>query len=110
MSGYNAAGFRSLLAAVIDRALGDLKGAGPPCRKVETDRAMAYILSDTCEAWCLELDIDYRTVRKKAAALYRLVLDKEQGIKPHRAYRKRTGVFPHGKALENPTAVPTGGL
>jgi len=75
MSGYNANGFRSLLAAVIDRAIDDIKGAGPPCRKVETDRAMAFILSENCEMYCLELGIDYQAVREKAAALYQRFLE-----------------------------------
>jgi hypothetical protein len=72
--GNNAEGFRVLMAAVIDRAIGDLKGAGPPCRKAETDRAMAFILSGTCEEWCMELETDYRAIREEAAALYRRFL------------------------------------
>jgi hypothetical protein len=84
VSHYNANGFRALLAAVIDRAIGDLKGAGPPCRKIETDRAMAFILSDTCEAYCLELGMDCQTVREKAAALYRQCLEREEPETPPR--------------------------
>jgi hypothetical protein len=64
------AAYHSLIAAVIDRAIDDLKGIGPKCRKKEKDRAMAFVLSDTCEVYCLELEIDYRTIREKAAALY----------------------------------------
>jgi hypothetical protein len=58
----------SLIAAVINRAIDDLKD--PNCRRAEIDRAMAFILSDTCERYCLELEIDYEAVRKKAAGLY----------------------------------------
>ena len=68
---------RALLAAVINRAVDDLKGIGPKCRKSETDQAMAFILSECCECWCLELDIDYRTIREKAASLYRRIVEKE---------------------------------
>jgi hypothetical protein len=78
-----AACYRSLIAAVIDRAIDDLKETGPRCRKIETDRAMAFILSDTCEAYCLELEIDCGTIREKAAALYRKVIAKEE--KPRKA-------------------------
>ena len=69
------AGFRALIVAVIDRAVNDLKGIGPKCHKGETDRAMAFVLSDVCEAWCLELDIDYRSIRETAATLYRESLE-----------------------------------
>ena len=70
--------FHSLLAAVISRAIEDLKEAGPRCGSKEPDRAMAFILSETCEAYCLELQIDYEAIREKAAALYRLILKKEK--------------------------------
>jgi hypothetical protein len=73
---YGIAGsFRALMAAVIDRAMSDLKGLGPRCRAIETDRAMAFVLSSDCEIWCLELGIDYETIRKQAAALYRRFLE-----------------------------------
>jgi len=67
--------YRALLAAVINRAMDDLKGAEPYCSAKETDRAMAFVLSENCEAWCLELDIDYEAVKEKAAALYRRFLE-----------------------------------
>ena len=86
----NAANLHSLLAAVIDRAIADIKGAGPRCHRAEPDRAMQFILSDTCEAWCLELCIDYEMIKEKAASLYRRVLAKEQPIKPHTAKPRRT--------------------
>ena len=75
MSAYTADGHRALIAAVIDRAIDDLKGMGPPCKRIERDRAMAFILGADCEAWCLELDIDHEAVKEKAAALYRRLLD-----------------------------------
>jgi len=75
--------YNSLIAAVIERAIADLKGTGLRCRKIETDRAMAFILSDDCEAYCLELNIDCEMIREKAAALYRNVIAKEG--KPRKA-------------------------
>jgi len=74
--------YRSLIAAVIDRAIDDLKETGLRCGRKDTDRAMAFILSDTCEAYCLELEIDCGTIREKAAALYRKIIAKE---KPRKA-------------------------
>jgi hypothetical protein len=71
------AAYRALIAAVIDCAIDDLKGKGLLCRKIDTDRAMAFILSDVCEAYCLELGIDYEAIREKAAALYRKIIAKE---------------------------------
>jgi hypothetical protein len=76
--------YRALIAAVITRAIDDLKGTDPLCQKNDIDRAMAFILSDDCEAYCLELDIDYEAIRKKAAALYRQVLEKEPERKPRK--------------------------
>ena len=69
--------YHSLIAAVIERAVGDLKGTGPDSSRKEKDRAMAFILSNTCEAYCLELGVDYEAVREKAAALYRQITAKE---------------------------------
>jgi hypothetical protein len=71
------AAYHSLIAAVINRAIEDLKEAGPRCRKIETDRAMAFILSDDCEDYCLELGVGYEVVREKAAALYRKIIAKK---------------------------------
>jgi len=71
-----AACYRSLIAAIIGRAIDDLKENGPRCRSVETDHAMVFILSDTCEGYCLELEIDIEAVREMAAALYRKVIAK----------------------------------
>jgi hypothetical protein len=73
-----AAAYHSLIAAVINRAVDDLKGIGPPCREKEIDRAMAFVLSDRCEAYCLELGIDYETIKEKAASLYQQIIAKEE--------------------------------
>jgi len=62
--------YRALMAAVIERAIADLKGTGLRCRKNETDNAMAFILSETCEAWCLELKVDCERIREKAVGFY----------------------------------------
>jgi len=81
------AAYHSLMAAVIDRAIADLKGIGPKCRKAETDQAMAFVLSDTCEAYCLELNIDCEMIREKAAALYQKIITKEKP--PRKPYGQR---------------------
>jgi hypothetical protein len=72
-----AAGYHALMAAVIDRAMLDLKGIGPKCRAVETDRAMAFILGEDCETFCLELGIDHEAVKGKAAALYQRIVEND---------------------------------
>ena len=64
------AAYHSLIAAIIERAIDDLKGTDSYCGKKETDHAMAFILSVTCETWCLELGADYETIRDKASTLY----------------------------------------
>jgi hypothetical protein len=76
--------YRSLTAAVIERAIDDLRGNGPKGTLHDTDYAMAFILSETCEAWCLELKIDYERIREKAVGLYQRIIaetDQETGRK-----------------------------
>jgi hypothetical protein len=68
--------YRFLMAAVIDRAIDDLRGKGPECPRKEVDNAMAFILSETCEAYCLELKIDCERVRKKAVGFYQRFIAK----------------------------------
>jgi hypothetical protein len=84
--------FRGLMAAVINRALADLEknntammGASGHVR----DEAMAWINSPECEAFCHALDADYRTIREKAASLYRRFLEKAEGCE--KASRAHTG-------------------
>jgi plasmid stabilization system protein ParE len=104
--------YHSLIAAVIERAIADLKGSGPRCRKIETDRAMVFVLSDDCEAWCLELGIDCEVIREKAAALYRKIIRKEA---PETGRKKRLGrplkVIKHGNTRQSPgspVSLPAG--
>jgi hypothetical protein len=94
-----AINFHSLIAAVIDRAILDLKRTGPKCHPKEIDQAMAFILSDCCEGWCLELEIDYRTIRETAAGLYRRAIETET-TKP-RKYRKRLPCNPPLNRFQN---------
>jgi hypothetical protein len=68
------------MAAVINRALEDLWGHYK-ARPIETDRAMAFILGDDCEAYCLALDVDYPAIQKQAAALYREFIVREESKK-----------------------------
>jgi len=72
--------YRFLMAAVIDRAIADLKGTGLRCRKKETDQAMAFILSENCEAWCMDLNVDYERIREKAVELYQRFIAKTDQI------------------------------
>ena len=76
--------YNSLLAAVINRAIDDLKETGPRCPRKEADRAMAFVLSDTCEAYCLELGIDHEAIKEKAAALYREIIARENAPRTER--------------------------
>jgi hypothetical protein len=108
------AAYHSLIVAVIERAIDDLKGTGPRCGRKETDRAMAFILSDTCEAYCLELEIDIKAVREKAAALYRKVIVKK-GTPRKARYANTPGrlsgsrPFPiHKKEIHKPYSSPQG--
>jgi hypothetical protein len=80
--------YRFLMAAVIDRAIDDLQGKGPKCRRAaETDQAMAFILGETCEAYCLELKIDCERIREKAVGLYQRFIEKndKETVKRKRA-------------------------
>ena len=69
--------YNSLIAAVISRAIDDIKGTGPRSHRNEADHAMYFILSEACEAYCLYLDINHEALKEKAAALYRQLLAKE---------------------------------
>jgi hypothetical protein len=75
--------------SLINRAIDDLKDTDSRLRAVEKDLAMAFVLGEDCEAWCLELEIDYEAVREKAAALYRRIVGKETGAAPGRCRTKR---------------------
>jgi len=81
------AAYHSLIAAVIERAVADLKGAGLRCGKADTDQAMAFILSETCEAYCIELERDYLTLREKAVDLYQKIITVES--LPRKKYHRK---------------------
>jgi len=93
--------YHSLIAAIIERAIADLKEPeiqSARCVKDDIDQAMAFILSDDCEYYCLELEIDCGAIREKAAALYRKVIAKKE--KPRKArYANTTGQLPSNRAL-----------
>jgi hypothetical protein len=85
--------FKGLMAAVITRAMDDLKDPRleviSPRKK---DSAMAFILGPDCEAYCIALEMDYRTIREKAVILYRQFLENDPAIpKPiQRHFMKKT--------------------
>jgi hypothetical protein len=65
------------MASMIDRAIDDLRGNGPKGTIHDTDYAMAFILSETCEVYCLELKIEYERIREKAVGLYQRFIAKK---------------------------------
>jgi hypothetical protein len=83
------------MAAVISRALDDLKKNRKAIRTSDYDRdeAMAWINGPECEAFCYTLDADYEAIQEQAAALYRRFLERAKNIprektqKPPGAYR-----------------------
>jgi hypothetical protein len=84
------------MASVICRALLDLGKARTVIRTSPQvrDEAWSFILGEDCEAWCLELGIDYKAVKERAASLYRRFLEKSGGReKAPREPRKRPGHF-----------------
>jgi hypothetical protein len=106
--------YHSLIAAVINRAIDDLKGIGPKCRKRERDQAMAFVLSETCEAYCLELEIDYGTIREKAVTLYKKIIavyDMPRTVRIKRRQGRLSGNRPFPvpqKEILNPYSSPQG--
>jgi hypothetical protein len=82
--------YRLLMTAVIERALADIKGVGLRCKKKEKDQDMAFILSETCEAYCLELMIDYERVRKEAVGFYQRFIASTDQITIRKKYTKRS--------------------
>ena len=86
--------FRGLMAAVINRALADLgRGGLANVSGHVRDEAMAWINGPDCEAFCQALDMDYRTIREQAAALYRRFLEREESREKARG-RPRTFLKP----------------
>jgi hypothetical protein len=92
--------YRFLMASVIERAMADLKNIeanrGLKCRVKEKDHAMAFFLSGTCEAYCLELKIDYERIREKAAGLYQRIIAETDQITAKRK-RARKPAKPVGR-------------
>jgi hypothetical protein len=82
------------MAAVITRAIDDLRSTDPKLRAVEKDRAMAFVLSEDCEAWCLELGIAHEAVKEKAAALYRRIIGSDPPVAPRRLRRVKPSAKP----------------
>ena len=104
----NAINYRSLLAAIIGRALDDIQDIGPESeRQAEPDNAMAFILSETCETYCLYMDINYGAVKERAAALYRRVIKQENKypLFYEGAEKKRRG-RPPGRHTMKPVRKP----
>jgi hypothetical protein len=103
-----AEAYKLLIAAVIDRAIDDLRGDGPKGNRKDTDYAMAFILSETCEAWCMELETDYERIREKAVALYQRFIAKTDRKTDKKSPRNSLKVLHYGKAPENLVSLPVG--
>jgi len=86
--------YHSLIAAVIGRAIDDLKENDLNCRRVEKDRAMAFIMSGTCERYCLELEVDYKAVKEKATALFQEIIEREKPRKARYVNNPGLSFFP----------------
>jgi hypothetical protein len=100
--------FRGLMAAVISRALADLgRGGLANVSGHVRDEAMAWGNGPDCEAFCQALDMDYRTIQERGAALYRRFLEEAEGQEkvPRRPRQSGTGA---GKP--RPMAKPENGL
>jgi hypothetical protein len=65
----DAAAYRFLIAAVLKNAIAGLAGDAP-------DTAMAFFLSETCEAYCAECGVNYAVLLARAADIYRGVLER----------------------------------
>ena len=63
-----------LLKAVVDRSLEDLKH-GYKFNDKKADKAMLFILSPLCETYCMYSGLEYETVRRDAACLYRELIN-----------------------------------
>jgi hypothetical protein len=102
--------FRGLIAAVINRALADLEKGSTAIRTSPAvkDEAMCWINSPDCEEYCLVLDVDYRTIREQAVALYRRFLENEDTSKRRRNKNgKKTAVHSlPGLVMKKPPAGP----
>jgi hypothetical protein len=103
--------YRSLMAAVVECTIDDLKGTGLRCPKKETDWAMTFILSNACEAYCLELKIDYERIKEKAVRLYRRYLAKNdqkttKGKRPGRPATRLKGVMIRQSPGQLPGLIP----
>jgi hypothetical protein len=69
---------------------------------------MSWINSHECEAYCLVLDADYRTIREKAAALYRRFLENEDAPKrrPNKNSEETAVHSLPGLVMKKPSAKP----
>jgi hypothetical protein len=65
---------------------------------------MAWINGPDCEAYCHALDMDYRTIRERAATLYRRFLETAEGCGKDRGRLRKSGA-----RKSRPTAKPENG-
>jgi hypothetical protein len=98
--------FRGLMAAVVFRALADLEKSRAAIKTSPAvkDEAMSWINGPDCEMYCLALDVDYTTLREKAAALYRRFLEKADGHE--KASRKSGAGIGKPRTMTRPEGQP----
>jgi hypothetical protein len=85
-----AGSFRVLMTAVVSRALADLEKDRAAIRTSDhiRDEAMRWLNGRECEAFCYALDMDYRAIWERGAALYLRFLEAADGC--GKAPRPRT--------------------
>jgi hypothetical protein len=72
---FTADNLKSLICAVIERSIDDLRNDDYSIKIRDIDDAMAFILTLQCEEYCLDVGVPYEAVRQKAVDLYRRHLD-----------------------------------
>jgi len=91
---------RFLVASVIKQAINDVKGLCLDLRnnqkRIAAYQAMYFILSEDCRVYCLELEIDYESLRDRAIHLYEDYKEKKPKprrfkITPLRSFKRRLG-------------------
>jgi hypothetical protein len=70
-------GMRSLMAAVVDRAVRDAAGMEPRCSTTKAAQAIWFIQDELCRLMCEQIDFDYAVLAGNASKLYRRRLERE---------------------------------
>jgi hypothetical protein len=84
------------MAAIINRALADLEKDRAAIRADDhvRDEAMAWINSPDCKTYCLVLDLDYKAIQERGAALYRRFLERDESREKARGRPRKPFILP----------------